>query len=405
MPYSGISDPDLPKRVKTMSEHDRRIFVSVFNNAIKEYNGDEGKAFATAYAALKKEGNMDVEKVGRRHSQKDIDAMKQMVIMLGELIGQEEAEHTEEVNVTEKKIDPDVGGGVDRSELESGDFVFPSDRSFPVVTAGDVMDAVHSFGRSKGKSFDDFKRKLIALCRRKGFMDALPESWKKDLKKDDVEKAENLDRKSRDIRTAFMKQFGFDKDYSQYPNETITPKPWITEVWDEYVIVCIFGGEYEPMFFKSNYTAQDDTYLFDAPGNWEQVEQVWQVMPNQKFYVQIGKMSEEKQLVYGVVLKPEPFVDSQGDVMTKAEIEVAAHNFMEQSRLYDLFHKDSLSAKCAVPVESYIAPQDLDWGGKVIPAGSWVVVTHITDANIWKKIKKGEINAYSIRGIGRREGV
>lgn len=398
MPYKDTTE--VPKNVP---EAKRKIWLEVFNSVFSE-SKDEGKAMASAYAAIKKD---DVEKVGRRHSQKDIDAMKQMVIMLGELIGQEEVEP--ETEPAEKKnIDPNVGDKpTDRDKLPASSFVFPEDRSFPVVTAGDVMDAVNSFGRSKGKSFDDFKRKLIALCRRKGFMDALPESWKKDLKKDDVEKAENLDRKSRDIRTAFMKQFGFDKDYSQYPNETITPKPWITEVWDEYVIVCIFGGEYEPMFFKSNYTAQDDTYLFDAPGNWEQVEQVWQVMPNQKFYVQIGKTSDEpeKQLVYGVVLKPEPFIDSQGDVMTKAEIEVAAHNFMEQSRLYDLFHKDSLSAKCAVPVESYIAPQDLDWGGKVIPAGSWVVVTHITDANIWKKIKKGEINAYSIKGVGRREGV
>lgn len=77
--------------------------------------------------------------------------------------------------------DPNVGGGVDRDKLPSSAFVFPSERAFPVVTPGDVSDAVSSWGRYKGKqTFESFKKRLTALARRKGpkFVAALPESWK-----------------------------------------------------------------------------------------------------------------------------------------------------------------------------------------------------------------------------------
>lgn len=79
-----------------------------------------------------------------------------------------------------KAVDPDVGGGVDRDELKDSDFVFPDERKFPIVTPDDVPDAVSSWGRYKGsKSFDEFKSRLTALCRRKGasFLAKLPESW------------------------------------------------------------------------------------------------------------------------------------------------------------------------------------------------------------------------------------
>lgn len=78
-----------------------------------------------------------------------------------------------------KAIDPNVGGGVDREKLPASHFVFPDTRTFPIVTAGDVMDAVHSWGRYRGKhSFEEFKRRLIALAKRLGFASSLPKDWK-----------------------------------------------------------------------------------------------------------------------------------------------------------------------------------------------------------------------------------
>ncbi len=81
---------------------------------------------------------------------------------------------------TKRQMQPNVGGGVDRDKLTDSDFVFSDSRTFPVVKPGDVSDAVSSWGRYKGPhTFEDFKRRLIALCRRKGpaFVAALPKDW------------------------------------------------------------------------------------------------------------------------------------------------------------------------------------------------------------------------------------
>jgi hypothetical protein len=82
--------------------------------------------------------------------------------------------------MVKRDMDPDVGGGVDRDKLKPGDYVFPDTKNFPVVTPGDVTDAVSSWGRYKGsESFESFKSKLTALAHRKGpeFVKELPASW------------------------------------------------------------------------------------------------------------------------------------------------------------------------------------------------------------------------------------
>ena len=50
---------------------------------------------------------------------------------------------------------------VDRDTLKPGDFVFPDERDFPIVTPGDVADAVSSWGRYQGAhTFAQFQRRL-----------------------------------------------------------------------------------------------------------------------------------------------------------------------------------------------------------------------------------------------------
>ena len=75
-------------------------------------------------------------------------------------------------------------GGTKRSELKDSDFLYPKERSFPIVTPKDVKDAVSSFGRSKGKDFEDFKKKLVRKARSKGaaFVAALPDTIKEQFK-------------------------------------------------------------------------------------------------------------------------------------------------------------------------------------------------------------------------------
>ena len=60
MPYQSVSD--LPKaQTDQYNPHQKQAFLKAFNNAYKEYGGDESHAFAVAHAAAKRAG----EKPGR----------------------------------------------------------------------------------------------------------------------------------------------------------------------------------------------------------------------------------------------------------------------------------------------------------------------------------------------------
>jgi hypothetical protein len=70
----------------------------------------------------------------------------------------------------------------ERDELKDSDFVIPegATRSFPIVSPDDVRKAVSSWGRAKTSiSFDEFKRRLIRIAKRKGaeFVARLPKEW------------------------------------------------------------------------------------------------------------------------------------------------------------------------------------------------------------------------------------
>jgi cation transport regulator len=53
MPYKLDNPPD---RIKGLPKHAQEIWIKAFNNALKQYNGDEGKANATAWSAIEKAG-------------------------------------------------------------------------------------------------------------------------------------------------------------------------------------------------------------------------------------------------------------------------------------------------------------------------------------------------------------
>lgn len=56
MPYRSIED--LPQaQVDQYNEHQKQAFLKAFNNAFKEYDGDEHRAFAVAHHAAKQAGD------------------------------------------------------------------------------------------------------------------------------------------------------------------------------------------------------------------------------------------------------------------------------------------------------------------------------------------------------------
>jgi 2'-5' RNA ligase len=119
-----------------------------------------------------------------------------------------------------------------------------------------------------------------------------------------------------------------------------------------------------------------------------------------EWVVPLWKAQEtDEQIVYGVVLQP-GVKDSQGDIVSAAEIEKAAHRWLEESRKHDVQHDETVAP--IVPVESFIAPAELEVAGKPVLKGSWVMAARINDPAIWDRVKKGEITGYSIGGSAIR---
>lgn len=130
--------------------------------------------------------------------------------------------------------------------------------------------------------------------------------------------------------------------------------------------------------------------------------------PVKKFFgsrtVNIRKADAKKQIVYCVVLSPEE-LDSQDDWMTADDIEDAAHLFMMKARAIGSEHSKQIDAQ---PVESYIAPQDLNWeegpyGPQVVKKGSWVIGIKIHDPKEWAKVENGDYQGVSVGGFGLRD--
>jgi hypothetical protein len=108
----------------------------------------------------------------------------------------------------------------------------------------------------------------------------------------------------------------------------------------------------------------------------------------------------EKRLVYGEVLIPEKW-DNQQDIISEDEIEKAAHGFLEEYQNLGFNHKGKLDKSAARIVESYIAPVDMQLGGRSVKKGTWVLVTKVYSDALWDAIKKGDINGYSVGGQSR----
>ncbi len=114
-------------------------------------------------------------------------------------------------------------------------------------------------------------------------------------------------------------------------------------------------------------------------------------------FIPFAKVDEEKRIVYGEVYVPY-LVDTQGDFALPEDIEKAAHDFMIMGLLGNIdTEHDFVPNGCRV-VESWVAKA----GDPLFTPGSWVVGTKILNDTVWQKIKKGDLNGYSMAGRGKR---
>ncbi len=372
-----------PKCAINWSDAEKAKCVAAANAVLRE-GGSEQDAI---YACIRNSGRSTKKSAANLSKTYLIDGKP---VTLNELV---------RAYVEKRDFEPNVGGGVDRDKLKDSDFVFSDERKFPVVTAGDVADAVSSWGRYKGKhTFEEFKSRLTALANRKKF--ALPKSWGKEKK---VEKSTNLNEVVKIISEAWHKEFAQSGD----PNGPM--KGYVEEIFDDYVIGNV-DSELARYPFE---IAEDGSFIW---GTKQPVVRRILYIPTspmkksedgKTFVTEILKADEERRLVYGAVLKP-GVIDSQGDKCSEREVELAAHRFL-MSKISDVAideqHDRDVPVEEACPVESYVTQDIVKMGDKELPKGTWIMVTHIPSDDLWDKVKKHQINGFSVRGWGKRKKV
>lgn len=233
--------------------------------------------------------------------------------------------------------------------------------------------------------------------------------------------------------------FGMAKYYiGNGEMETMAPRFWyLSEVGNDWVIVTVELGDAD-----SRGVSYRVGYEVDASGSivmrdpLERVysEVVWvregetgvadssespktrshYSVPTKKFQVvkadvrSANEATQEKRYILGVVLEPNdgrdgPLnPDTQGDVYSASDIEKAAHAWMSDFLNVGLMHVE-LVGRRVVPVESYIAPMDMQLGDQKILKGSWLLGAIVDDQEIWDAIKAGTLTGWSMGGFAVRE--
>ncbi|RTL06438.1 hypothetical protein EKK58_05655 [Candidatus Dependentiae bacterium] len=125
----------------------------------------------------------------------------------------------------------------------------------------------------------------------------------------------------------------------------------------------------------------------------------------------------EEQFVLGPVLIPGKF-DLQGDRVSKEWIRKTAHEWMMNYQNVGLEHAVSpddidgfkadvaglMNGKIKV-VQSYLTLEDSFINGRFYPEGTWLLGAIFVDADLWAKVKSGEIRGWSIGGYAKRNPV
>jgi hypothetical protein len=227
---------------------------------------DDLEAIYTEALELSEEAEI---KAGRRNNTTDqaqIDRGYELAMdlcdlfeALGASTGEEEGEEDDaDMEDMEGKAQRTFGGKK-RDDLDDADFAGP-DRSFPIMTAQDVRDAAKLIGKADDP--EAVKRKIIAIAKRKGFADAIPEAWQA-TKKDAEEfiMGDAIKSLADGAIGAFAVRFGSESqpDMSQMRDYFTKSTDFWLDAWDR-----------RPMLY--HHALDEDTS--DAPriGTWTKAE-------------------------------------------------------------------------------------------------------------------------------------
>lgn len=104
-----------------------------------------------------------------------------------------------------------------------------------------------------------------------------------------------------------------------------------------------------------------------------------------------------------VQVNGEPVTDSQGDRISMADLQKAAHEFIVNARVAKAMHKGDAVGEV---VESVIVDDAFVKAmGATTDKRGWWIGMQVHDEAIRKRVRAGELRAFSIGGRGKRQKV
>ena len=121
----------------------------------------------------------------------------------------------------------------------------------------------------------------------------------------------------------------------------------------------------------------------------------------------ILKRDDEERMVYGwaniSITEGDVVVDKHGELIVSEELEKAATSFMKSTRIAKAMHAGGSVGEVvhSMPLTKQIKQAF----GISTPHEGWMIGMHIRDDAIWKRVKSGELRAFSIGGTARKREV
>lgn len=143
----------------------------------------------------------------------------------------------------------------------------------------------------------------------------------------------------------------------------------------------------------------------DEPVDIFEVEEIDEARPTLVKRLIKAAAPEEQRFCLGIVLEPtlemnQP--DSQLDVYSAAEVEKAAHDWMEDYQQLGVQHKEKADARIKV-LESFIQRGDTEINGQTVKSGTWCLAVRVVDDQLWADVKSGAFTGFSIGGVANRQ--
>lgn len=127
----------------------------------------------------------------------------------------------------------------------------------------------------------------------------------------------------------------------------------------------------------------------------------------EKRAAKIIKIDDEARIVWGwasvVSIDGKPMVDRQGDIISAEVMTKAADNFMIDVRVAKAMHEGEQIGEV---IHSFPLTKALGEALGVYSAlEGWIVAMKVHDNGVWNRVKSGELAAFSIGGMGKRNAV